>query len=618
MQALNDTMEFSRHNALRRLIRCLFAEGILDRSQLIVSEDGHSATFPLPDATLLFERIQMAPANTVCNDGEVVLIDAKHATRVPIRTHQQLIDALRSSFDFSPTDEGVEGLKADVENSVQNDIQARQYRHGWNQQLAAAARTTGLGFSDYLRQHCSTQDAAILLDQWGSLEGHPYYPTWKARPGMTPEEVEQFSPEFNAKVTLRIAALRADMLASESMPHVRDYHSWFASQYPAHWQRWKAALNARDLNENEWWPLPIHSWHLNNYVLSTYAAEIEEGILITEGPDIETLPTMSYRTMMPAQAGGAPLIKLPIAVWMTSEQRSLQAKSIHMGPRISKVITQILEAENSFDQSLEIFPEEIGLRFKHAVTQDDNPGKHLSVVFRRSREAFERTDQGLPITVASLFTRLPQTERPLFTDLIERDGTLATHEQVTTWFAQYCKVVTHPVIAIYMLYGIGLEAHQQNTMIVFSPDGIARSVLIRDFGDGRTYAPLLEARGHRLAPHIQPGILPTVFSDDIEPVRMFVIDACFLSHLHEMALALSREYAIEDTRLWDILSEQTQHAFAAIKDRVDPSFWDTEHRAFLLEPWPTRSLLRMHLLKYSDYRLQHTLTNPLSTSALRG
>ncbi|WP_256574117.1 MULTISPECIES: hypothetical protein [unclassified Pseudomonas] len=68
-----------------------------------------------------------------------------------------------------------------------------------------------------------------------------------------------------------------------------------------------------------------------------------------------------------------------------------------------------------------------------------------------------------------------------------------------------------------------------------------------------------------MQPHVQPGILPTVFVEDIEPMRMCVLDAVFLTHLHKIAL------------------------------------------------WPIRSLLRMHLLQYSNYRLQHTLTNPLAS-----
>jgi siderophore synthetase component len=615
MDDLKTLIAYSRKNAMRRLVRCLFAENILDRSALSFSVEGNQATYPLKGgrAHLAFSDIAKGPADTVVNDGDVVLVTDEGVRQV-ITSHQDMLDVLRDSFDFAPTDEGVAGLKSDMENSLSNDAHARQHRQHWNARLAQAAKDQGLhSFTDYLRQHAKTKDAAILLDQWGSLEGHPYYPTWKARPGLTDEEVEQLSPEFNAQVPLRIAALRADNAKSESMPHVIDYRAWFSEHFPTQWTQWKASLNSKGLDENQWLPLPIHSWHLQAYVLETFAQEIADGILITDGPDLPTLPTMSYRTMMPVLDESAPLIKLPIAVWMTSELRSLQAKSIHMGPRISTVISKILETENGFDQRLEIFPEEIGVRYKNAVTQDDHPGRHLSVVYRASAPAFERNDECLPITVASLFTRLPGSGRPLFTDLIERDGVRANAAQVENWFREYAKVVTHPVVAIYLMYGIGLEAHQQNTMVLFSPDGKARSLLIRDFGDGRTYAPLLEGRGYSLQPHVQPGILPTVFCGDIEPVRMFVLDAAFLTHLHEMALWLTKEYAFNNTRLWQILREETDLAFEAVRDRVAADVWETEHKAFVEEPWPTRSLLRMHLMQYSNYRLQHTLTNPLAS-----
>lgn len=613
MDDLKTLIAYSRKNAMRRLIRCLFAENILDRSALVFSPEGNQATYPLKNARahVFFTDIAMGPADTLVNDGDVVLVTDEGVRQV-IHSHQDLLDVLHDSFDFEPTDEGMVGLKSDMENSLLNDAHARQYRQEWNARLADAAKSHGLdSLTDYLRQHASTKDAAILLDQWGSLEGHPYYPTWKSRPGLSDAEVEHLSPEFNARVPLRIAALRADMAKSESMPHVTSYHAWFATNFPAQWEQWKASLNDKGLDETQWLPLPIHAWHLQAYVLKTFAAEIEEGILITEGPDLQTLPTMSYRTMMPVLDETAPLIKLPIALWMTSELRSLQAKSIHMGPRISTVITKILAAENGFDQQLEIFPEEIGVRYKNAITQDDAPGRHLSVVYRASQQAFERSDDCLPITVASLFTRLPCSGRPLFTDLIERDGVRASADTVETWFRQYANVVTRPVVAIYLLYGIGLEAHQQNTMVLFSPDGKARSLLIRDFGDGRTYAPWLEERGYTLQPHVQPGILPTVFVEDIEPVRMFVLDAAFLTHLHEMALWLTKEYALNNTRMWEILREETENAFAAVRDRVSPALWEVERKAFIQDPWPTRSLLRMHLMQYSNYRLQHTLTNPL-------
>ncbi|MEF9672911.1 hypothetical protein QNM99_14345 [Pseudomonas sp. PCH446] len=46
MDDLKTLIAYSRKNAMRRLIRCLFAENILDRSALSFSAEGKQATFP--------------------------------------------------------------------------------------------------------------------------------------------------------------------------------------------------------------------------------------------------------------------------------------------------------------------------------------------------------------------------------------------------------------------------------------------------------------------------------------------------------------------------------------------------------------------------------------------
>lgn len=610
----------SRRNALRRLVRCLFAEGILDKAALVHAPAGNHACLPLwgCHAILFFDDLERAPADTYINRGGITLV-AADGTRTAVTTHEMLIDALRPHFDFAPSDEGVQGLKADMANSIRNDAHARAFRRAWSARLFAAAAAAGAGgLIPYLRRHASVREAATLLDQWGSLEGHPYYPTWKSKPGLDDDQVERLSPEFGARVPVRIAALRAEHAYLEHMPHVGDgaagYQQWFAQNFPALWQDWCQRLAARGLHPKAWLPLPVHGWHLHAYVTRAYADEIAQGLLLIEGPEVETAPTMSFRTVLPTLPGTAPLVKLPVALWMTSEQRSLQAKSIHMGPRVSSVIARILEAEGHFGGALEIYPEEVGCHYRNAFTRDDAPGKHLSVVFRASAAALDRRDGCLPVTVATMFTASPCGGRPLFTELVEAAGMPATRQQVIDWFRQYARSVARPVIAIYLLYGIGLEAHQQNTQVLFGADGHARGLLVRDFGDGRTYAPLLEARGYTLQPYVWPGILPTVFSGDIEPVRTFVVDACFVSHLHEVALGLSAEYAalgFGDASLWQVLREETEAAFDAVRDRVDPVLWQAERHAFLAESWHTRSLLRMHLMRYSDYRVQHALTNPL-------
>ncbi|WP_321818138.1 MULTISPECIES: IucA/IucC family protein [unclassified Paraburkholderia] len=609
-----DAEDAARRNAVRRLVRCLFAEGILDARALEFSADGCGASLALANrnARLLFTDLETAPANTFINNGELVLADAD-GTRTTINQPDRLIDALRPSFDFKPGDDGVAGLKADIANSIANDALARIYRDAWNADLRERIRVAGSGgLLGYMRKHLSVRQAAVELDQWGSLEGHPFYPTWKSKPDLDAEEVAALSPEFNALVNVRVAALRRDMAYIERMPHVESVQTWFAANFPNVWTRWRDGLNEQGLDEHDWLPLPIHSWHLEHFVRHEYAAELEEGILLLEGPDIETWPTMSFRTMMPRLPGPVPFIKLPVALWLTSEQRTLQAKSIHMGPRISWLMKRILADERGFDGTLEAFPEEAAFHYRHAAHQEDRPGRHLSVAFRASAEALDRTDALLPVTVAALFTASPVDGRPLVTELVEmQSGTPAATSTVGTWFRNYVRAVVHPVIGIYLLYGIALEAHQQNTSVLFDEIGMPRKMLIRDFGDGRTYAPLLNARGYELKPYAHPGILPTVFDQDIEPVRDFVLDACFVCHLHELALALTREYALTSDQLWRVIREETARAFDAFSSRVEPTLWARELDAFLEQPWPTRSVLRMHLLKYADYRLQHDLPNPL-------
>ncbi len=241
---------------------------------------------------------------------------------------------------------------------------------------------------------------------------------------------------------------------------------------------------------------------------------------------------------------------------------------------------------------------------------DDSRGRYLSVAYRTSKEIYGREDNLQPITVATLFSSLPHVDKPFFTELIGSDDFI----KARNWYRQYIRVILKPVIGIYMLYGIGLEAHQQNSIVNFDDHGWPHSLLMRDFGDGRTYAPTLEQQGLSIRPYVNPKILPTVFTD-IHLVRMFIINACFVNNLYEMALCIANQYKLHTKDLLSILKEETAKAFVDIKDRADPELWEQESEAFLKNPWPIRSTLRIHLLEHKNYRILHSIANPLNAAS---
>ncbi|TCN25306.1 IucA/IucC family protein [Sinorhizobium americanum] len=601
-------------NAINRLVRCLFAERLLDPDALMWARDGRQAWFPLwaSRRVLHFTDLHLAPAGTLQNRGQVEVLDGTGG-RQKIDDPSALMREVALSLAITPAADGLEHLVRDVDNSMANDILARRARENWSATLRRQVAEAGApGFLAFLQESLPTHLAAMTLDQWGALEGHPFYPTWKAKPGLAPEDVVALAPEFGARVPLVIAALRHDWAYVEKMPHVGSYSEWFAENFPDLWHDWTEGLRARSKSPEDWIPLPVHGWHLKNFVRREFAAEIETGVLDPEGPEMITLPSMSFRTMLPETEAPRPFVKLPVAIWMTSEQRTLQGKSIHMGPRLSTLISDILSKEDDLKLELEIFTEELGAILHHPETGDEHPGRFLSVVYRNA-DPLTRGDGMLPVTVAALLTASPLDGRPLICELIARSGS-ASEAAVAAFFRAYARTVVRPALAMYLLYGIAFEAHQQNSTVLFDDLGMPRKLLIRDFGDGRSFAPLFKERGYDLKPFSRKGILPTTFDDDISLVRSFVIDACFVCHLHEIALCLTEQYSIAANSLWRILREETEAAFEALRPRIlSDAFWIEERDAFLERPWPTRSVLRMHLERYRDYRVEHHLPNPLAS-----
>lgn len=604
--AFNINEKHSNNNAIRRLIHCLFAENLIDKKQVYWDIDhcGYIYKFKKTPYKILFKNMEIYPVDTFFNYGGIYLINNNNKKEI-IQTIYYLLEKLEEELNITFNNNNINKLKSDIEKSINNDINARNYRTEWSVLINTQMAKYNTNYlTDWVTGQYSIRDAALFLDQWGSLEGHPYYPTWKSRPNMSLEDVAALSPEFNATVNLTVMALRQDMAYVESLPHVESIHDWFLQRFPIVGRQWVKWLKQQGKNPYQWLPLPVHDWHLNHWVKQQATSLIDEEILLIDGPQLETKPTMSFRTMLPTDAINTAFIKLPIAVWMTSEMRSLQAKSIHMGPRISQLIDDILNHEHYFNGKMESLREDVGIHYRHAVEQDDSAGRFISVVFRCTN-AYEKNDHLLPITVATLFTDLPYQPRPIFTELIEKSG--LTPQQ---WFNQYATVILTPCISMFLLYGVALEAHQQNTQVLFTVQGIPEKFLIRDYGDGRIFLPLLNQRGYQLQAYRWPGILPTVFEEDIEPVRTFLISACLVCHLHELAVHLTRFYRLTDHQLWLELKTVVHDVFKQLQPRVDDNLWRHEYQMFMNEPWQTRSLLSMHIQQYTNYRIQHGLTNP--------
>ena len=98
--------DFSTCNAFARIIRCLFAEKLLDDNKLQVFNDENNVKYPLSDGIhiLQFNQTTVFPANTVINRGDIILksMDGRHRM---VQSHEELMEILKNELSFTPTTE---------------------------------------------------------------------------------------------------------------------------------------------------------------------------------------------------------------------------------------------------------------------------------------------------------------------------------------------------------------------------------------------------------------------------------------------------------------------------------------------------------------------------------
>lgn len=595
--AADPTQLNARQRGLQRTLQALFREKLLDQGHLI--HDGHTSWLPLwgQRAMLRFAGLRLGRIGDLRLDGAIVLAKPGCPPQV-LDTPSSLLASVAPSLPGPPAAADMQRLCLELENSTANDALCASYRAGWAGRLSASLRRHHPQFLAALRAS-GHANIPLLLEQWGTL-GHPSHPTYKAKLGLEAGEVMALSPEFEARLQLPLAALRADK-AQVALPAGEDFRSWFGRNYPQAWQAWLACLEARGLPHEEWLPLPLHPYQAGRQLPQLFAEEIAAGDLLLLDAVLPATPSMSFRTVAPYGSALLPHVKLPVSLVMTSAQRTVSPKSVVMGPRVSRLLSSIIASEGGFGGTLAIVPELCGM---HLMDADDDRARHLSALYRANPAACVAPDM-LAVPVGALFAESPFSGRPLATEAVALCGS-DNAAGAREFFRQYAVTALRAVLSPYLLYGVAFEAHQQNSFIVLDQDYRPVQLLVRDFGDIRIHRPTLERSGHTLQAH-RPG---HILFDDTAFVRAKVLHAMLLCQLSELALLLARSYGCDEDEFWRILAAAAKEVFETLRGHADPARWEQERAALLEGDWQVKSLLSMRFSDSPDDALG-SMPNPL-------
>lgn len=312
--------------------------------------------------------------------------------------------------------------------------------------------------------------------------GHLLHPTPKSRQGIPPHESPTYAPELEGSFSLHYFRADPDLVWQNSAlgaSRVADRDATSASEWVKTALREDPAVPASfvaDHVESDDVLLPVHPWQADYLLEQDHVRErLGDGLESLGRVGRAFYPTSSVRTLY---APDAPfMVKGSLNVKITNSERTNKRPELDRGV----AITELLDTELG-DDLRERFPDFDVVRDPASLTLDIGDGDEsgFEVVLREN--AFRGADAENAGPVVALCQDRIAADGSRLGEVVE---TLAEHEGRSTaavsrdWFRRYLEISLRPILWLYLERGVGVEAHQQNSVLVLE-DGYPDEFYYRD------------------------------------------------------------------------------------------------------------------------------------------
>ncbi|CAH0776626.1 unnamed protein product [Bemisia tabaci] len=417
---------------------------------------------------------------------------------------------------------------------------------------------------------------------------------------MTHDEAAECGPEFVTHLGMRFVAVRTNfvdvevgisegdaMLKSDRINVFQDIIKTYCLDAATEAAVLKE-IRDRGLQPSDYVLIPVHPHQASHAIPNLHASSIEKQIVVPLKVSCTARPLMNYRTLVVKNANKKEglHVKTALTVQLTSAIRGVSSTSARNAPRLSKLLASIvdgnleLQRTDAFGRKL-FLPHRIlaGIAFKESCNS-------LAAILREDVENLIACDE-VALPVASLFARSPLTKNTVITDLISELGV-----DPIIWFKALTELVVPPLIILMSRYGIALEPHPQN-LIVILRKGWPHRFTVRDFGGIRVLPSRLATHGLSIDLDCRTGLV----IDEKDPsaaelqLRSKLFYPLFGHSFAELVSAISSTGNVEETDLWEIVRTVAWQ----VRRSVGSDETNRDLQALLEEPWRRKCLLKMRL-----------------------
>jgi siderophore synthetase component len=443
-----------------------------------------------------------------------------------------------------------------------------------------------------------------FFEQW-VIDGHPLHPATKVREPMSAADVLDTCPEWGNVVPLAVAALA---------PAVAVEHGALSRLLLAEHPELQTALADEGLPAASTTLIPLHPWQVRNVVADRYDPQLRSHEVRILKPTIPARPLVSYRTLVPLptpRARHPHHLKTALSVRLTNAMRGNSPAAVHNAPEVSALLARIVRDEAGFDGRLTVLAEPASARFAApGSTTDDATGLSrsaaMSAIARQNPEAgLDPSEVVLP--TGALWATSPLSQQPILGELLDELDASDRARAAELFVRDYARLVLPPILTLLTKYGVAMEAHGENTLLVVRGGRPVRAVL-RDLGGIRIHPERLAGAGRRI--DLLPG--NHLLTDDADELRNKTYYAQFVNDATQLVSCLAHLSGSPPRTFW-------RHVAAAARDTFDTlarqpgvrAAARADAAALLSTPWPNKALLSMWVGgAVTDYTYL-AVTNPL-------
>ena len=392
--------------------------------------------------------------------------------------------------------------------------------------------------------------------------GHHRHPTPKSRQGIAPRNRNTYAPELRGSFPLHYFRADPDLVVSGSAP-ARQATAWVDEalrEDPAVSQEFVA-----DYVDDESVLLPVHPWQAS-YLLDQphVRPHLDDGLEHLGAVGRDFYPTTSVRTLYSPEAPF--MVKSSLGVKITNSVRTNKRPELERGVAVAELLETAFgdELKAAFPR-FEIIRDPAYLALDVGTDQESG----LETVLRENPFRGNLAERSTPLVALCQDAIAGQSRLGrLISDIAQREGR-ETPTVSEEWFHRYLELAIRPVLWLYLVQGIGVEAHQQNSVLTLDDEGYPAEFRYRD--NQGFYFP--ESQYPSIEEYL-PGVgerADTICADAVadERLRYYVV----LNNAFDVVNAFGSADLVSERRLLSLLRAELERARERY-DRPSSAFLD--------------------------------------------